>query len=80
MRPFDPTTASKDDLARLHKLAPAIKDRMQREGTAMVGFQPLDDLPNFFRMLFINPVVTPQDIDDVLTLIDCYGQDLGQGS
>ena len=40
--------------AELHALAPAIKAEMQRQGTAMVGYQPIAGL-NTFRLLFMNP-------------------------
>lgn len=59
--------------ARLHRLSVAIKDRMQREGTMMVGYQPLAGRPNFFRLLFINPAVTRADVDTALELMDRYG-------
>lgn len=57
---------------RLHRLPPAIKARMQHEGTAMVGFQPVHGI-NTFRLLVMNPAVTTDDIDAVLALIDDYG-------
>ena len=57
---------------RLHRLPPAIKARMQAEGTAMVGYQPLHGL-NTFRMLFMNPKVTTDDVDAILACIDRYG-------
>jgi glutamate/tyrosine decarboxylase-like PLP-dependent enzyme len=59
--------------ARLHRLSVAIKDRMQRAGTMMIGYQPLAGRPNFFRLLFINPAVTHQDVDTTLDLLDRYG-------
>ena len=76
LRPFDPATATAQELETIGRLAPRIKDRMQREGTAMVGFQPLGGLPNFFRMLFINPAVTREDVEAVLALIDRYGREV----
>jgi glutamate/tyrosine decarboxylase-like PLP-dependent enzyme len=59
--------------ARLHRLSVAIKDRMQREGTLMMGYQPLAGRPNFFRLLLINPTVTREDVDTTLELMDRYG-------
>ena len=56
----------------LHTLPPKIKAQMQAHGTAMVGFQPIGGL-NTFRMLFMNPKVTTQDVDAILDLIDEYG-------
>ena len=57
---------------RLHRLPPTIKARMQQEGTAMVGFQPIAGL-NTFRFLFMNPEVTTDDVDAMLDLIAGYG-------
>ena len=48
---------------------------MLREGTAMIGFQPVSGL-NAFRLLVMNPVVTTDDIDAVLALVDRYGSEL----
>ncbi len=59
---------------RLHRLPPAIKARMQAEGTAMVGYQPVHGL-NTFRLLFMNPRVTTADVDAVLARIDDYGSE-----
>ncbi len=58
----------------LHTLAPRIKARMQAEGTAMVGFQPIEGL-NTFRLLFMNPSVTEADVDAMLDRIADYGSD-----
>ncbi len=60
---------------RLHGLPPKIKARMQAEGTALVGFQPIHRI-NAFRLLFMNPSVTTEDVDAVLAVIDRYGADL----
>ena len=59
---------------RLHRIPPAIKAHMQAEGTAMVGFQPVHGL-NTFRLLFMSPAVTADDVDAVLSLIDRYGSE-----
>ena len=37
---------------KLHKVAPSIKNEMQRQGDAMIGFQAVNNLPNFFRLVF----------------------------
>lgn len=59
----------------LHRAPPAIKARMQTEGTAMVGFQPIGGL-NTFRLLFMNPTVDKADVDALLDLISDYGHGL----
>jgi len=57
---------------QLHELPPKIKAQMQAEGTAMVGFQPIEGL-NTFRMLFMNSAVSSTDVDAILSHIDAYG-------
>ena len=71
MRPVDLDAIGPSDVARLHHLAPRVKSRMQDEGTALVGYQPIRDL-NCFRLLFMNPDVTTTDVDALLDLIDRY--------
>ncbi len=70
MATLDPAVAE-----RLHAIPPKIKARMQREGTAMVGFQPIAGI-NTFRLLFMNPMVTTEDVEAVLARIDQYGSEL----
>lgn len=77
LRPLtlDPQSIRSLDPAKLkllHLLPPKVKAQMQSRGTAMVGFQPIAGL-NTFRMLFMNPNVTTQDVDTILDLIDEYG-------
>jgi hypothetical protein len=45
---------------------------MQHEGTAMLGYQPVDGL-NCFRLLVMNPAVSPDDVEAILGLIARYG-------
>ena len=77
-RPLTLTPNPTADLApevfeRLNELPPQVKARMQSEGTAMVGFQPIAGL-NTFRMLFMNPAVSTTDVDVMLDRIAEYGQ------
>lgn len=65
---------TKAEAARLHALAPAIKNAMQREGSAMLGYQPLEDRPNFFRLLVMSPDVREADLDETLAIIDRLGR------
>ena len=60
---------------RLGKVTTAIKDRMQRTGTTLLGYQPMDGKPNFFRLLILNPEVTRSDVEETLTLIDRHGEE-----
>ena len=64
-----------DARAELHTLAPKIKGRMQAEGTAMMGFQPIEGL-NTFRLLFMNPEVQASDVDAMLDRVSQYGHEL----
>lgn len=52
---------------KLHKIAPKIKERMMKEGTMMVTYQPLRSQPNFFRLVMQNSTLTK---DDMLHFID----------
>ena len=79
LRPLSLSPASIGELpaavhTELHGLAPRIKARMQTEGTAMVGFQPIAGL-NTFRLLFMNPTVTKKDVDAMLDRVAEYGLD-----
>ena len=77
LRPFDPAAASPEQWAALGRVAPAIKARMQQAGDAMIGYQPLGQLPNFFRLVFANCVgVSRQQLQQLLQRIDQYGRDL----
>ncbi len=80
LRPLDLSPASIGQLTpevhdALHTLAPRIKGRMQTEGTAMMGFQPIEGL-NTFRLLFMNPEVAPSDVDAMLDRVSQYGDEL----
>ena len=72
LRPFNPTLLADDQRKRLHAVAPKIKARMQLDGRAMLGYQPVNDL-NCFRFLFMNSAVDPSDIDATLADLERYG-------
>lgn len=60
------------DKERLHKVCPAIKAAMMKEGKLMVNYQPLTSkgLPNFFRLvLTCMPLPTTQDMDEFVEAI-----------
>lgn len=61
---------------KLHLVAPAIKTRMQKSGSVLVGYQPVDQIVNFFRMILINPRVTHADMDFLIEEIEKHGADL----
>ncbi|KAF7654186.1 hypothetical protein LDENG_00072980 [Lucifuga dentata] len=61
---------------KLHIVAPAVKERMMKKGSMMVGYQPHGDKANFFRMIIISPQVSREDMDFVLDEIHNLGKDL----
>jgi glutamate decarboxylase len=75
MRPLPPN-AHLDKSHPIHNVAPKIKAGLQREGAAMVGFQAVDGLPNFFRWVFASPggVVTNDTVDEVLSRMAEIGE------
>lgn len=60
----------------LGKICPIIKSRMMQSGTLMVGYQPDDRRPNFFRSIISSIAVIRSDVDFMLNEIDRLGQDL----
>ncbi|XP_075407742.1 cysteine sulfinic acid decarboxylase isoform X1 [Tenrec ecaudatus] len=61
---------------RLAKVAPMLKERMVKEGSMMIGYQPHGARGNFFRMVVANPTLTQADIDFLLDRLEWLGQDL----
>ena len=53
-----------------------VKERMVMQGTMLVGYQPLGDKVNFFRMVVTNLEVTPAQMDFVIDEISRLGADL----
>lgn len=60
----------------LPQICPIIKARMMQSGTLMVGYQPDDRRPNFFRSIISAIAVTEADVDFMLAEIDRLGEDL----
>lgn len=65
-----------EKLEKLAKVPPEIKKRMTHEGTLMIGYQPLKDHGNFFRMITSNSAANPADMDFILNEIERLGKDL----
>ncbi|XP_078613588.1 cysteine sulfinic acid decarboxylase-like isoform X1 [Branchiostoma floridae x Branchiostoma japonicum] len=61
---------------KLDQVAPVIKDRMTKNGNMMVQYQPLDGVPNFFRLVLANTETTRQDLDFFVEEIERLGADL----
>ncbi|KAK9872513.1 hypothetical protein WA026_017978 [Henosepilachna vigintioctopunctata] len=60
----------------LGKMCPVLKARMMQSGTLMVGYQPDDRRPNYFRNIISSAAVTEQDVDFLLSEMDRLGHDL----
>lgn len=76
LRPFDLSTATPEQVQALHAVAPRIKKNMQECGDAMVGFQSIDDKPNFFRLVFPSCFrTTRQHVDSMLLRMAEIGED-----
>ncbi|XP_050735590.1 glutamate decarboxylase-like [Eriocheir sinensis] len=60
----------------LGEIQPILKGRMMTAGTFMIGYQPLDHHPNFFRNIISSQAVRREDIDFMLEELDRLGYDL----
>lgn len=58
------------------QVAPAIKERMMKKGSLMLGYQPHQGKVNFFRQVVISPQVSREDMDFLLDEIDLLGKDM----
>ena len=58
------------------QITPKLKARMMNEGTLMISYQPLGELPNFFRNIISNSGVQKKDVDFLLDELDRLGHDL----
>ncbi|XP_018323073.1 cysteine sulfinic acid decarboxylase [Agrilus planipennis] len=68
--------SDKDYKEKLNKVAPKIKERMVQEGCMMVTYQPLRDLPNFFRIVFQSSGLELSDMTHLLNEFERLGSDL----
>ena len=60
----------------LHQVAPKLKALMMEKGSIMVTYQPLGELPNFFRIAISNTAMTKSDLDFVLDEFEKLSEDL----
>ena len=59
------------------QVAPKLKHHMQKNGDAMIGFQPLGPWPNFFRIVFASAwSLAEKDLDALLDRMDALGRNL----
>merc|ERR1719326_2394222 len=81
-RPFRWEGSTESQRDNIHKVAPLIKNEMQRQGDAMIGFQAVNGRPNFFRIVFAScgtsdaNCVTHEDISGVMDRIAKLGEEL----
>ena len=77
LRPFNLAEATEEQVAQLHAMAPKIKNHMQREGDAMIGFQSVNGKPNFFRMVFAAAdIITHDDVQELLVRMNKLGESM----
>uniref|UniRef100_A0A4W5JVZ9 Cysteine sulfinic acid decarboxylase n=1 Tax=Hucho hucho TaxID=62062 RepID=A0A4W5JVZ9_9TELE len=67
---------SPDYQSRLSEVGPVIRERMMKQGTMMVGYQPHGGRVNFFRMIVVSPKLSQQDMIFFLDEIERLGNDL----
>ena len=60
----------------LEQVAPRIKERMIKDGSMMVTYQPLRNQPNFFRLVLQNSGVERADMDYFVQEFERLGSDL----
>ncbi|XP_037024547.1 acidic amino acid decarboxylase GADL1 [Bradysia coprophila] len=65
-----------DFRGRIHRVAPKIKERMMKEGTMMMTYQPLKEKPNFFRLVLQNSALNKDDMLHIIDEIERLGCDL----
>ncbi len=69
---LDVAALSDADRERLHAIPPKIKAGMQRDGSGMIGYQPIHGL-NTFRMIAMSPTLQTADVDALLDAIRAGG-------
>jgi len=76
LRPFKWEGCTQEQRDNINKVAPLIKNEMQRTGDAMIGFQAVNGRPNFFRIVFAScDIVTKDDIDGLMQRIAKIGEE-----
>jgi len=67
---------SPERAAELGRIIAILKGRMMNAGTLMISYQPLGDIPNFFRNIVSNPGAQYKDMDFIVSELDRLGHDL----
>jgi len=63
---------AKDFAAKLHEVGPRINQKFSDSGVLMCGFQSIIGLPNFWRMVFMNPRVTEEHLNIFLDAVESH--------
>uniref|UniRef100_W8AVS4 Glutamate decarboxylase-like protein 1 n=1 Tax=Ceratitis capitata TaxID=7213 RepID=W8AVS4_CERCA len=61
---------------KLNAIAPKIKEGMIKKGSMMITYQPLRQIPNFFRLVLQNSSLTQEDMKYFLDEIESLGCNL----
>ena len=61
---------------QIFKVTAKLKSIMMEAGTLMVSYQPLGELPNFFRSIISNVASREEDIDFMLSEMERLGKHL----
>merc|ERR1712232_391606 len=76
LRPFSWENATESEKHEVGKVAPLIKNEMQRLGDALIGFQSVNQRPNFFRIVFAScDIVSEADIDSLMQRMAKIGEE-----
>lgn len=66
-----------DELSKvLQKIGPVVKERMVKSGSMLITYQPLRELPNFFRLVLQNSGLTEADMRFFAEEIERLADDL----
>uniref|UniRef100_A0A6A7G8R8 Glutamate decarboxylase-like n=1 Tax=Hirondellea gigas TaxID=1518452 RepID=A0A6A7G8R8_9CRUS len=68
--------AGPDRCKILGEVQPILKGRMMTAGSLMIGYQPMDEHPNFFRNIISSQAVCRDDIDFMIVELYRLGYDL----
>eukprot|EP00451_Oxyrrhis_marina_P010714 CAMPEP_0204320058 /NCGR_PEP_ID=MMETSP0469-20131031/7448_1 /ASSEMBLY_ACC=CAM_ASM_000384 /TAXON_ID=2969 /ORGANISM="Oxyrrhis marina" /LENGTH=525 /DNA_ID=CAMNT_0051301309 /DNA_START=29 /DNA_END=1606 /DNA_ORIENTATION=+ len=73
---FSMAKATKEEVAQIGQVAPKVKDRMQRTGDALIGFQVVMGLPNCFRIVISSPSrVSVEALDAMLDRMAVFAEE-----
>ncbi|XP_033330347.1 glutamate decarboxylase-like protein black isoform X1 [Megalopta genalis] len=75
--PFSKRHLKGEELSKaLQKIGPTVKERMVKKGSMLITYQPLRELPNFFRLVLQNSGLTKTDMRFFAEEIERLASDL----